>query len=254
MVEPTPLIEAVDLSAGYGSVAVIRHVDLAVRPGEISVLVGPNGAGKSTTMLTLSGMIRPMDGEVRIDGEPTTSPLHQRARQGLSFVPEQRSVIMELTTAENLRVARVDTADALDLFPELERLLGQKAGLLSGGEQQMLSLARALARKPKVLLADELSLGLAPLVVERLLTAVQQAAKDRDVAVLLVEQHVHLALAIADSVAVMRRGEIVFQGTPAAINDDPTLLERAYFSDSDEAAASETGLAAAGESKTGDDR
>jgi branched-chain amino acid transport system ATP-binding protein len=225
----TPLIEARGLSAGHGSMAVVHDLDLAVMPGEVATLVGPNGAGKSTTLLTLVGALAPLGGSVLFDGQPTTSPLHRRSQDGLAFVPEQRSVIMELTTAENLRLARVDTAAAIELFPELERLLTRKAGLLSGGEQQMLTLARALARKPKVLVADELSLGLAPLVVHRLLAAVRRAAEQDGVGVLLVEQHVHLALQIADQVHVMHRGRLTFSGTPTTLQATPTALEDAYF-------------------------
>jgi branched-chain amino acid transport system ATP-binding protein len=224
-----PLIEARRLSAGYGAVAVVHDIDLCVEAGRIVVLVGPNGAGKSTTLLTLAGALRPLGGEVLVDGRPTKAPLHRRAADGLAFVPEQRSVIRELTTAENLRVAGVDSGAALELFPALEPLLRRKAGLLSGGEQQMLTLARALARNPKVLVADELSLGLAPLVVERLLETVQRAARERGIGVLLVEQHVQLALGIADEVHVMRRGELVYRGTPAELRANPSALDDAYF-------------------------
>jgi len=224
-----PLVEARSLSAGHGAMAVVHDLDLSVRAGEVAVLVGPNGAGKSTTLMTLVGALKPLGGEVRVDGVRTTDPLHRRARAGLAFVPEQRSVVMELTTADNLRLARVESAAAVELFPELARLMGRKAGLLSGGEQQMLILARALARNPKVLIADELSLGLAPLVVQRLLDAVRRAAAERGVGVLLVEQHVHLALRIADRVHVMRRGRLTFTGTPADLQAHPTALDDAYF-------------------------
>jgi branched-chain amino acid transport system ATP-binding protein len=226
----SPLVEARNLSAGYGSMAVVHDVDLAVPAGQVAALVGPNGAGKSTTLLTLAGALRPLGGEVLVEGRSTTAPLHDRAGAGLAFVPEQRSVIMELTAADNLRLGRVEPGAALDLFPELEPLLPRKAGLLSGGEQQMLSLARALARRPKVLIADELSLGLAPLIVQRLLRAVREAAQ-RGVGVLLVEQHVHLALEIADQVHVMRRGHIAYRGSPDELRRNAGVLEDAYFTD-----------------------
>jgi branched-chain amino acid transport system ATP-binding protein len=231
-----PLLEARKLSAGYGSMAVVHEIDLAVRAGEISVLVGPNGAGKSTTLLTLAGALAPLGGEVLVEGRPTNAPLHTRAAAGLAFVPEHRSIVMELTTAENLRVARVDPADALELFPELEPLLRRKAGLLSGGEQQMLSLGRALARRPTVLIADELSLGLAPMIVRRLLDAVRTAAAERGIGVLLVEQHVHLALEIADHAHVMRRGVLAYSGTPEELRADAGALEDAYFANGAEPA------------------
>jgi branched-chain amino acid transport system ATP-binding protein len=229
MSDANALIEARGVSAGYGSVAVVRNLDLTVNAGEVTTLLGPNGAGKSTTLLTLVGALAPLAGEVRFDGRPTTARLHVRAAAGLAFVPEQRSVIMDLTAADNLRLARVDAKAALEMFPELEPLLGRKAGLLSGGEQQMLTLARALARNPKVLVADELSLGLAPKVVQRLLDAVRRAAVERGVGVLLVEQHVHLALQVADSVYVMRRGEIAYSGPPGELRENLGALEDAYF-------------------------
>lgn len=230
----TAALEAVGLSAGYGAMAVVRELDLAVEPGEVGVLVGPNGAGKSTTLLTLAGALPALAGEVRIDGTATSAPLHARARAGLGFVPEQRSVIMELSGADNLRLAGVDPADAIALFPGLEHRLGPKAGLLSGGEQQMLTLARALARRPKVLIADELSLGLAPMVVTRLLDAVRQAASEQGVAVLIVEQHVHLALRIADRVHVMRRGRLIYSGPPSNLEAELGSLEDAYLAGSEE--------------------
>ena len=142
-------------------------------------LLGANGAGKTTTLLTLAGELPPLQGQVAFDGIVTKAPLYKRARNGLTFVTEEKSVFMGLSTRDNLRVAGVDMDEALTLFPELERRLHVRGGLLSGGEQQMLTLARALARKPRVLLADELSMGLAPLVVKRLLEAVRAAADQR---------------------------------------------------------------------------
>jgi branched-chain amino acid transport system ATP-binding protein len=142
-------------------------------------------------------------------------PLHRRAREGLTFVTEEKSVFMGLSARDNLRVADVDLATALELFPELERLLPVRAGLLSGGEQQMLTLARALSRRPRVLLADELSMGLAPLIVKRLLEAVVRVARQQGTAVLLVEQHVRKALQYCDRAYVMHRGRIELEGSAA---------------------------------------
>jgi branched-chain amino acid transport system ATP-binding protein len=210
----TPLIEARGLRAGYGRVEIVRDLDLEVRPGEIVALLGPNGAGKTTTLLTLAGELSPLGGEVKWMGVPTTAPLYLRARQGLALVTEERAVLMRLTAAENLRVSRCDVGRALDLFPELEPHLDRKVGLLSGGQQQMLALARSLARPTTPLLADELSLGLAPLIVDRLLRAVRSAVDNGDgVGVLLVEQHVPKALEVADRVLVMRRGQLELEGT-----------------------------------------
>ncbi|WP_326726873.1 ABC transporter ATP-binding protein [Streptomyces phaeochromogenes] len=222
-----PLIEARVLSAGYGTVPVLRDLDIEVRPGEVVALLGPNGAGKSTTLRVLSGELAPMSGEVRWLGGAGQAPLHRRARQGLAYVGE-RAVFTRLDTADNLRVGRVTTDQALALFPELEKRLRTGAGMLSGGEQQMLSLARALCRTPKLLLADELSLGLAPLVVDRLLRAVREAA-DRGLGALLVEQHVRKVLDIADRVYVLRRGRIVMTGTPKELRANLDEIESSYL-------------------------
>jgi branched-chain amino acid transport system ATP-binding protein len=224
------LLVARNISAGYHGHPIVHDLDLAVKEGEITVLLGPNGAGKTTTLLTLSGDLPQLAGEVLIDGEVTTAPLHRRANRGLSFVTEERSVFMRLSVAENLRVGRTDVGRALDLFPELVPLMRRRAGLLSGGEQQMLSLARALARGPRILLIDELSLGLAPLVVIRLLDAVRKAAHEDGVGVLLVEQHVKQALRVADEVLVMQRGAIVLSGKTADVSSRLAELEAAYLS------------------------
>jgi branched-chain amino acid transport system ATP-binding protein len=201
------------VSAGYGPQPVIHEVDIVVRPGEVVGLLGANGAGKTTTLLTLAGELPLLSGEVLLDGTATTAPLYRRARQGLTFVTEEKSVFMGLSTRDNLRVADVDVDRALDLFPELAKRINVRAGLLSGGEQQMLTLARALSRQPRVLLADELSMGLAPMVVKRLLEAVVDAAKQQGTAVLLVEQHARKALEYSDRAYVMRRGHIELSGT-----------------------------------------
>jgi branched-chain amino acid transport system ATP-binding protein len=207
---------------------VIHEVTLQVQPGEVVALLGPNGAGKTTTLLTLAGELSALSGSIFFDGRATRAPLHRLAARGLGLVTEDRSVFMQLSAGENLRVGRADQTRALELVPELEPLLRRRAGLLSGGEQQMLTLARALARTPRVLLVDELSLGLAPLVVERLLTAVRDAATSLGVGVLLVEQHVRQALSIADRAYVMRRGRIVLDGKVEEIG---ARIEDAYLSE-----------------------
>jgi len=207
------VLEARGVSAGYGPQPVIHEVDLVVCPGEVVGLLGANGAGKTTTLLTLAGELPLLAGEVLLDSTPTSAPLFRRARQGLTFVTEEKSVFMGLSTRDNLRVADVDIEQALDLFPELSKRINVRAGLLSGGEQQMLTLARALTRRPRVLLADELSMGLAPIVVKRLLEAVVDAAKQQGTAILLVEQHARKALEYSDRAYVMRRGRIELSGT-----------------------------------------
>jgi branched-chain amino acid transport system ATP-binding protein len=223
------LIEAAGLSAGYGKMAVVRDLDLRVGAGEVVALIGPNGAGKTTTLLTLAGELPPLAGEVRFLGRATTAPMHVRCRRGLGYVTEERSVIMDMSVADNLKLAAVAPADAFELFPPLERCMSRRAGLCSGGEQQMLSLARALGRAPKVLLADELSLGLAPIIVAKLLEAVRAAADERGVGVLLVEQHVRQALRIADRVHVMERGRVVLSGTAHEVAGQLDKIEDAYL-------------------------
>jgi ABC-type branched-subunit amino acid transport system ATPase component len=221
-------LEAHELSVGYGGRPVVSGVDLTVRPGEVALLLGPNGAGKTTTLLGLAGELIPLTGTVRLAGAPAPAGLHRRARAGVAFVTEERSVFMELTVEENLRVGRCDVARVVALFPEIERLLDRRCGLLSGGEQQMVTLGRALARSPKVLLVDELSLGLAPLVVARLLTAVREAA-DRGTAVVLVEQHVDRAMRVADHVLVLERGRVVLSGPTADVAGRVKDIEASYL-------------------------
>jgi branched-chain amino acid transport system ATP-binding protein len=216
------------LALGYTGRPVVEGLDLAVGPGEVVVVLGPNGAGKTTTLLGLAGELEPQAGSVELLGAPAPRGLHRRARAGVAFVTEERSVFMELTVAENLRVGRCDPAAVTALFPEIEPLLERRAGLLSGGEQQMVTLGRALARSPKLLLVDELSLGLAPLVVTRLLEAVRAAA-DSGVAVVLVEQHVDQAMRIADQVLVLERGRVVLSGPAAELAGRVKEIEASYL-------------------------
>lgn len=226
----TPAIEARGISAGYGPQPVIYDIDLVVHPGEVVALLGANGAGKTTTLLTLAGELPSLSGDVLLAGEMTKAPLHVRARKGLTFVTEEKSVFMGMSTRDNLRVGGVDVDAALELFPELEARINVRGGMLSGGEQQMLTLARALSRQPRVLLADELSMGLAPLIVQRLLAAVQIAAKKQGTAVLLVEQHVRQALRYADRAYVMRRGRLDIEGTAADLASRIDEIESSYLS------------------------
>jgi ABC-type branched-subunit amino acid transport system ATPase component len=222
------LLETRGLDAGYGGAACVRGVDLSVAAGEVAVLLGPNGAGKTTTLRTLAGVLPRIAGEVLFDGALTTAPLHRRARRGLGFVPEERSVVTGLSARDNLRLGRGGVDAAVEMFPELRQHLNRRAGLLSGGQQQMLSLARVLAAQPRVLLADELSLGLAPMVVRRLLASVRAAA-DRGVGVLMVEQHARQALEIADRAYVMRRGRIELCTPASELRSDLGALQRHYL-------------------------
>ncbi len=227
----TPLLQAEQVAAGYKGHPFVTGLDLEVNAGEVVALLGHNGAGKTTTLLALSGDMAPLGGVVRMFGKPVRSPLHKRARSGLAFVTEERSVFMQLTVAENIRLGGADVAEVCELFGELKPMLGRQAGKLSGGEQQMLTLGRALARPTKLLLIDELSLGLAPLVVERLMQAVRRAA-DGGLGVLLVEQHVEDALRYSDRAYVMRRGEVVLAGASSEIAGRVRELEEAYLAQS----------------------
>ena len=209
----TELIACRGLTAGYGHGSAIRDIDLEVKAGEIVALLGPNGAGKTTTLLALTGVLPASRGDVSWLGSKTRSPLHRRAREGLAYVGEGRSVFQRLTTKQNLALARQgDPQRAVAIFPELGDLSNRRGGLLSGGEQQMLTLARALTRPTRLLMADELSLGLAPRTVGRLLHEVRRAADD-GMGALLVEQHVHRVLEIADRVYVLRQGTVQFAGS-----------------------------------------
>ena len=232
------LVEIENLSAGYAGVAVIRGINLNVAKGEVVALLGPNGAGKTTTLLTTSGLLKTLEGKVTVLGESANSGApHKTARLGLAHVPEDRSLFFGLTVQENLRLGlrgkRSEQAmgyeAALDLLPALRPLMNRRAGLLSGGEQQMLAMARALVSNPKVLLVDEMSLGLAPIIVERLLPIVRDIANETGAGVLIVEQHVHLALEVADRAYVMSHGEIVLEGSAQELMERQDLLEASYL-------------------------
>ena len=211
----TPILEAKGLFAGYGDLAAVRNLDLFVGAGEIVALLGPNGAGKTTTLKTLAGALPVIKGTVWWHGEVVTSPLHRRVRKGLGFIPEERSVIGKLSVRDNLLLGRGTVEAALEMFPQLRPLLGRAGGLLSGGEQQMLTLARCLAGKPSIMLVDELSLGLAPIVVRSLLSMLKSAAAENGTAVLMVEQQVQRALSVADRWYLLRHGALGGSGVTA---------------------------------------
>jgi branched-chain amino acid transport system ATP-binding protein len=231
------VIDAAGLSVGYGGSPVVRDLDLHVDEGEVVALLGANGAGKTTTLLGLSALAARTGGEVRVLGRATTGmPAHQIAARGVAHVPEDRALFTDLTVRENLQLGfrsrRADVSAAFRYFPALEPLLGRRAGLLSGGEQQMLAVGRALASRPRVLMVDEMSLGLAPIIVQRLLPVLRQVAEETGCGILLVEQHVHLALDIADRAYVLSRGRLTMEGPAASLATDAHLLEASYLGDS----------------------
>lgn len=242
MSEPRPLLELSGLSAGYDGVVVVHDIDLEVGAGEVVVLLGANGAGKSTTLQTVSGLLPVLGGEVRFGGDPvvvggrrSAAGAAALARAGLVHVPEDRGLFPDLTGHEHIRLARPrgtsssEVGAVLQRFPGLERVMGRQAGLLSGGEQQMLALAKALVAKPRLLLVDEMSLGLAPLIVQHLLPVLRQIADEDGVGVLLVEQHVRLALSVADRGYLMQRGRISMSGTAADLTGRLGELEAGYL-------------------------
>jgi branched-chain amino acid transport system ATP-binding protein len=221
------LLEANDVSIGYGRIGVVSNLSLSVRAGEIVALVGPNGAGKSTTIMGLCGVI-PHTGAIRWLGLPAPRSLVSMAKQGLALIPEERSVIKSLSVEANMQVGRGDSSIAYELFPELAAIRSRRGGSLSGGEQQMLALARALSRRPKLLVVDELSLGLAPMITKRLLAAIRDAA-DEGLGVLMVEQRVDFALEVADSCVVLSRGRVVLEGSTDHVRADMANLHSIYL-------------------------
>jgi branched-chain amino acid transport system ATP-binding protein len=214
--------------AGYGPAPVLRDLDLRIEEGEIVALLGANGAGKTTSMLAIAGALPLQSGQIRFDGSPLRGPLHRRASRGLAYISESRSLFPNLSVLDNLKLGRGPVHAAFELFPELEALASRRAGLLSGGEQQMLAVSRALAGRPRLLLVDELSLGLAPLVVDRLMRALTTAAGN-GLAVLLVEQHARKALAVASRGVVLCRGAVNLTGTGAELLARDDDVRRAYL-------------------------
>ena len=230
---PAPLLELRDLHAGYGGIDVLQGVDLEVCPGEVVALLGPNGAGNTTTLSVIAGLLEATSGDVLVAGRRVNgaSPA-DLARCGLCLVPEGRGVFPNLTVRENLKMmtyggrslSEIETV-AYDRFPRLADRGNQTAGTLSGGEQQMLALARGLATDPALLILDELSIGLAPIIVEELYARVADVAA-LGVAILVVEQFAEVALGVADKAAIMTHGEVTHSGSPDEIR---AVLPQSYL-------------------------
>lgn len=226
------MFELSSVTAGYGSTIVLRDVSLVVPPSSVVALLGPNGAGKTTLLRVASGLLEPAEGHVLIDGEPTGRAVpHRLAAHGVCHVPEGRGVFPSLSVRDNLtlfsqRSGAAAIERAVDAFPRLGERLDQVAGTLSGGEQQMLALARAYVQRPRFVLLDEVSMGLAPVVIDELYAFLGRLAAE-GVALLLVEQYAERALALADYVYVLSRGQIEFAGEPAELADED--LRRYYL-------------------------
>ena len=232
-----PLLEASGLCAGYGSVTVLHGIDFAVQKGGITALLGANGAGKTTTLRALSGMVRTR-GSIRLDGLPIEGQAPERiARHGVAHVPDGRGTLMELTVEENLRLggytrSRRELGAGMEqvfgYFPRLKQRLRQQAGTLSGGEQQMLAIGRALLLRPRLLLLDEPSFGLAPLVVREIFAIMRRVNQENGVGILLVEQNASLALDVADHACLLETGRIVISGPAADLRRDEAI-RRSYL-------------------------
>jgi branched-chain amino acid transport system ATP-binding protein len=235
----TPLLDIRGLTVKYGNVEALHGVGLTVRQGEIVTILGANGAGKSTTLRAVSGLLEPVGGEIRFDGKPVHAvPAHERVRMGIAQAPEGRRIFGTLTVRENLTLGAFTRSDKDDiaeslrwiygLFPVLEKRRDQLAGTLSGGEQQMLAIGRALMAKPRLLLLDEPSLGLAPLLVKAIFHTIREINQSTGVTVLLVEQNARAALKLAHRGYVMEVGRIVIEDEAAALAADPKV-QNAYL-------------------------
>ncbi|WP_369211276.1 ABC transporter ATP-binding protein [Streptomyces flavofungini] len=228
----TLALELDGLSAGHGRTAAVRELDLRIAEGQVVALLGPNGAGKTTTLDTVCGLLTPLAGQVRVFGRPVRD-LRGAARRGMAYVPEHRGLFRELTVDENLRL-RARSRQAINAVYERFDVLGalrdRRAGLLSGGEQQLLALVCALSLKPRLLLIDEMTMGLAPLVVRSLVEVVASVAAE-GVAVLFVEQHLHIALELCDRAYVLNHGKCVREGTGQELRRRVGELASLYFAE-----------------------
>ncbi|AKA03382.1 amino acid ABC transporter ATPase [Streptomyces noursei ZPM] len=229
----TPLLEVEDLHVAYGKIEAVKGISFTVRAGQVVTLIGTNGAGKTTTLRTLSGLLTPRTGKITFDGRPLDDvPAHKIVQRGLAHSPEGRRLFPRLTIAENLQLGaflRTDTAGiatdvqrVYDLFPVLGERRRQPSGTLSGGEQQMLAMGRALMSRPKLLMLDEPSMGLSPIMM-RTITDTIRALRDQGTTILLVEQNAHAALSLADEAHVMETGRIALSGSGARLLGDASV-------------------------------
>jgi branched-chain amino acid transport system ATP-binding protein len=230
------VLDVQNLYTGYDGNAVVRDLTLHVDAGEVVALLGPNGAGKTTLLMTIGGLVKPIAGKVQVIGQdiPTLRKAHLLAHRGVSHVPEDRGIFSQLSVKDNLLLALIKDkkaalTKAVEMFPALDPLMDRDAGLLSGGEQQMLSMARAVLSRPALMLIDELSLGLAPVIYKELIPSVRRIASDIGCGVLFIEQHVDLALEQADRGYVLYHGDLVMEGSAQDLIAQRDRLDKAFL-------------------------
>ncbi len=231
-----PVLECKGLDVGYGKLTVARDITFTLEPKKVLTVLGPNGAGKTTLLMTLAGFLPPRSGTIVLNGEPVRGSSPRRMNQaGMILLPDVRALFTELTPIQNLKLAAPRGADldpVLELFPALQRRERLRVGELSGGEQQMLAIARALVQSPKLLLIDEMSMGLAPVAVESLMPIIRRVADEHGASVIMVEQHIQLALEVADEAIVIVHGSVVLSGSAETYRNDTSAVESAYMSGS----------------------
>ncbi len=234
--DDTPVLECQGLDVGYGKLTVARDISFSLQPKKILTILGPNGAGKTTLLMTLAGFLPSRAGTITLNGAPVRGSSPRRMNQaGMILIPDFRALFTELTPIQNLKLAAPRGADldpVLGLFPALQRREKLRVADLSGGEQQMLAIARALVQSPKLLLIDEMSMGLAPVAVESLMPVIRRVADEHGASVIMVEQHVQLALEVADEAMVIVHGSVVLSGSAETYRNDTTAVESAYMSGS----------------------
>ncbi len=232
----TPVVECKGLDVGYGKLTVARDITFSLEPRKVLTILGPNGAGKTTLLMTLAGFLAPRCGTITLNGDLVKGASPRRMnRAGMVLVPDFRALFTQLTPIQNLKLAAargVDLDPVLQLFPALARRERLRVADLSGGEQQMLAIARALVQSPKLLLIDEMSLGLAPVAVEALMPVIRRVADEHGASVIMVEQHIQLALEVADQAMVLVHGSIVLSDSAETLRADTSAVESAYMSGS----------------------